>query len=485
MLPEIQCSGAVIYTDGSARPNPGNTGWGLHGYIYNEVAGDKKQIAGKNHIPTKFGYIHQCELGQNTRSVPVIPEFYLDGYGTGCSNASNNAAEVDAFLNTLRYFDNFILGELQILTDSQYLKNGVTVWRAAWEASNFFKPDGNVVSNKEKWVAIYESIDKIKAKGTVLLIDWVKGHNDIFGNVLADELAKIAVLNKAISNNITDITSSAAKGYWRHDVEKHPLIDSRRLYFNSQMTYNVSGTYYLADPGKDEDMIAKKTPETSYSVVKLFKPDELIDQVIKKQCDVAGDINSIIMLKLDRLYSPDIYKRIKLHGPIVLFADSKRNISLNYIDDKPVTVEQNPAGLSLRAIDSLAFLEHVLQSHLDATSNDKHFSNSYDITSHFYDVVENTSKLKLKNTFGVGVFDTAMKLDVALQDGTTKNLIFSIIFGLDIIGRNGLKKIEDLSPTISLLTWYESDHSLRYAVVIKTTTGVGIWCNFYSNNILY
>jgi ribonuclease HI len=473
--------GVVIYTDGGAIPNPGNAGWGAHGYIYNEAIADSKNIViNKTHVPTKIGYTHQCELGQNDRSITVTPVLYLDGFGTCRNNSSNNVAEIDAFYNIIKYMVQYNIEEMQLLTDSQYLKNGLTIWRAAWEASNFYKPDGNLIANKDLWVLIYNTLDKLINNNVKFTVDWVKGHNDILGNVLADELATIGVLSKSMGYSLCEIRESPVKNYWKSDVNKNPLIDHKRLYFNSQSQYNSPGKYYLANPGKDEKLLGKKTPATSYSVIKLTIPDNEIETVIRKQCKVAEDNNFIIMLRLDKLFMPTVHKRITEYGDIVLNSNNKRSIGLNYIDGSSITEEVNPTGLSYKALDALAFLEHKLETFI----SNNHLNNniSYDITEFLYDV--NIKGNKLKSEIGVGIFNIDISIDYRLENNSIKKIPITLILGSDILNRNGLKKIETSNVKVTLLLWRVSEYTLKYAVIITTDIGVGIWCNYYSNDIL-
>jgi hypothetical protein len=51
--------------------------------------------------------------------------------------------------------------------------------------------------------------------------------------------------------------------------------------------------------------------------------------------------------------------------------------------------------------------------------------------------------------------------------------------------RNNLKKIEGLNPRVYLITWRESQQSIRYATVIVTDVGYGIWSNFFADRIFF
>ncbi len=479
--------GAVIYTDGSARPNPGNTGWGFHGYLYVDPVGDKKAIAAKGNIVTEYGYTHPCELGQNPRAVPTQPALYLDGYGTGASDSTNNAAEIDALYFALLKLKEYSLKKIQILTDSEYVRKRVTQWRPLLEGSGFRGPDGNIIKNAERWKAIYAELDALKAAGIELSIDWVKGHNDIYGNVMADELATIAVLHKSRGIDQSDILVSPIKGYWKTEVDRHPFISHKNLYFNSQAEYNTVGKYYLANPGsKDSNQIGKKTPTTAYSVIRLSQPDTAVEMVIKQQCDISGDASSIMLMRLDRLYTPNIYKRLIEHGSVVLYSTGKYNVGLNYIDNKPITTELNPSGLSLRAIEAMTFLDGILEMFLTSGQNSGTVQ-YHDVTDQFFDTVEGKKgpAHKLKGEITNAITDLTIQADMKKDNGDISRVSVLATLGSDIPARNNLKKIESLSPVVKLAIWYESETTFRYAIILRTETDSGIWSNFYSNKILF
>jgi hypothetical protein len=58
-----------------------------------------------------------------------------------------------------------------------------------------------------------------------------------------------------------------------------------------------------------------------------------------------------------------------------------------------------------------------------------------------------------------------------------------VLFGLDIPPRNNLKKLEEHEPKIYLITWRDSERTLRYAFIIECKTGIGIWSNYFADRI--
>ena len=81
---------------------------------------------------------------------------------------------------------------IEITTDSKYVKNGITEWIKNWERNNWQTAQKKPVKNKELWI----ELDKLCALYDIEW-KWVKGHSGHPGNEKADELA-----NKAIDENL-------------------------------------------------------------------------------------------------------------------------------------------------------------------------------------------------------------------------------------------------------------------------------------------
>ena len=128
-----------IYTDGSCLKNPGNGGWAA---IINDD-GDIKRVSGSE------------------------------------KNTTNNRMELMAPLNANK--------EIEIYTDSQYVKLGITEWINAWLKNNWKTSKKEDVKNKDLWLELYNLNKSLKIKW-----NWVKAHAGNPLNEEADSLAKKA-----------------------------------------------------------------------------------------------------------------------------------------------------------------------------------------------------------------------------------------------------------------------------------------------------
>ena len=134
-----------IYTDGSCLNNPGNGGWAA---IIN-VNGEVKKISGS------------------------------------VKDTTNNKMELMAPIKALQEVEKN--QQIEIYTDSQYVRLGITDWIHKWITNNWQTSKKEPVKNKDLWIELYELTKSFEVKWI-----WVKAHT---GNVLneeADLLAKQA-----------------------------------------------------------------------------------------------------------------------------------------------------------------------------------------------------------------------------------------------------------------------------------------------------
>lgn len=488
--------GIVIYTDGSCRPtNPGPIGWGAHGYHYTTEL-DSKGTGLSTQILTAQGYVPMSQKAKETNQA-VKPLSYFDFFGSTNLIATNNTAEVDALYFALKELQSYAVKCIQVFTDSEYVRRGITEWAKSWERNNWIRADGSPVPNTDSWKRLLEIFNKINSEGKTVSVKWIRGHNDNFGNEHADKLSVVGCLHSINGIFKEDFKTSPSQGYWKSDVERHPFINFRRLYFNSTSEFNDPGHYYIAEPGgdaKDGDwIIGKKFPESSYAVLKLKEPDKVIETVKQKQFNISSNVNAVMLMRLDKVYNPEVYSYIDDHGHCALLPDSKNLLNVNFLDKKPVTLELNPAGLSLRAIENFGMLDELVQLYQaiqDGREGFGHYTNLqiHDITGHFFEYEEKLKKkevvqeCKLKTTFGVGFKDTMIDVHVSHRD-KQHAIKIPLILGTDILPRNSLKRIETMNPKLSLLTWKEAEDTIRYACVAEVETGIGIWSNYFANRI--
>ncbi len=109
-------------------------------------------------------------------------------YDSGSSGATtNNKMELTAVIKALTYLEK--IGkkgiDVEINTDSQYVKNGITDWINNWKKNGWKTANKKAVKNQEYWKELDQltSLFNIKWK-------WVKGHSGDQHNERCDTLVQ-------------------------------------------------------------------------------------------------------------------------------------------------------------------------------------------------------------------------------------------------------------------------------------------------------
>ena len=131
-----------IYTDGSCLKNPGNGGWAAIINVNNVI----KEISGSVKDTTN----NRMELMAPIKAIQEVKEQQ----------------------------------PIEIYTDSQYVKLGITDWIHKWIKNNWQTSKKEPVKNKELWIELYELTKSYEIKWI-----WVKAHA---GNILNEEVDLLA-----------------------------------------------------------------------------------------------------------------------------------------------------------------------------------------------------------------------------------------------------------------------------------------------------
>lgn len=485
--------GIVCYSDGATRPkNPGPSGWGLHGYLY-RAEPPKKPAGQSDNVLTATGYVLKVEAaaatGKGKSVVEITPVHYIDGYGTFAYDVSNNVAEICATINALKHAANYDITEIQLFTDSEYVRKGLESWVTQWARNNWLKPDGQEPANVSWWKQLIEARDVLTQRGVKVKISWVKGHSDtldipdILGNILADKMATIGVIATRRNATVNDITVTAAEGYWKHDTERHPMIANRRMYFNTMAAYVRPGEYYLGEHGKEDDLLGKRISDGAYSVVILEKPEPALELVRNYQVELAGNSDTIVMARLDHIYRNGTHRDLMRYGTLAMEQPDQYRLDLLCLDREPMSRELRPARLAMRAVEAVSELSERLQRFLAGHESIV----VTDLTPLLYDITSKTSKkgevtetLQLNPKYVVGF--AAFPVEANYKAGAeVKTTSVTLTLGIDLLDRNALKRLEELKPKVSLITWLEDTCAFRYATVVEAGGDKGIYAGVYSN----
>lgn len=108
------------------------------------------------------------------------------------SSTTNNRMELTAAIEGLRALKEPC--EVEIVTDSEYLKNGITQWIHGWKRNGWRKSDKKPVINSDLWRELDQEVSRHQAHWS-----WTKGHAFHDDNNRADELANTAAREQRAS----------------------------------------------------------------------------------------------------------------------------------------------------------------------------------------------------------------------------------------------------------------------------------------------
>ena len=104
----------------------------------------------------------------------------------GCEpHTTNNRMELRAAIEGLRALREEC--DVEVVTDSEYLKNGITSWIANWKKRNWMTAQKKPVINRDLWEELDREVERHHARWS-----WTKGHASHEDNNRADELASRA-----------------------------------------------------------------------------------------------------------------------------------------------------------------------------------------------------------------------------------------------------------------------------------------------------
>jgi ribonuclease HI len=129
--------------------------------------------------PGPGGWAAILRHGESTRE--------MHGYE---SQTTNNRMELTAAIEGLRALKHRC--EVEVVTDSEYVKNGITTWIHGWKRNGWRTSSKKPVVNQDLW----EELDHLASQHQIKWT-WTKGHADHEDNNRCDELATRAAREQA------------------------------------------------------------------------------------------------------------------------------------------------------------------------------------------------------------------------------------------------------------------------------------------------
>lgn len=171
-----------IWTDGASRGNPGPGGWGAILLVesrksikseseYEEID-EVIEIGGRDSMTTN----NRMELMATIMGLKEIQ--------------ANSKQQIENSSNTGSLkAENLKLKTVEVCTDSQYVKKGITEWIDGWIKNNWRTSARKDVLNKDLWQDLKKEVDRLKDSGIKITFKYVPGHSGVALNERADVIA--------------------------------------------------------------------------------------------------------------------------------------------------------------------------------------------------------------------------------------------------------------------------------------------------------
>jgi ribonuclease HI len=140
-----------IYTDGACSGNPGPGGWGVVIYFVD-------------------GSVHEL--------------------GGAVAQTTNNRMEMQAAIAALEFLKAAGQADVNLYTDSEYVKKGITEWIGGWKRKGWKNSQGKPVLNQDLW-QILDQLNSPQVKW-----QYVRGHAGNEGNERCDVIARAFSLGR-------------------------------------------------------------------------------------------------------------------------------------------------------------------------------------------------------------------------------------------------------------------------------------------------
>lgn len=101
-------------------------------------------------------------------------------------DTTNNQMELIAVLKALEYAVRKHLKDIEVITDSMYVLNGVQKYAEVWKKNNWVGLSGEQIKYKSEWEGILIMLESLNENNFTVKFSKIKSHNGNSLNELAD-----------------------------------------------------------------------------------------------------------------------------------------------------------------------------------------------------------------------------------------------------------------------------------------------------------
>ena len=462
---------AILYVDGSAGPNPGYCGSGVHGYIYNTDTIDTKSGEKPNgYTITNIGYIEN-NIFPRSQTKTVIPSHYIDGVYGYIDSRSNNYGEVMAIIYALEDVvanEELNISKVIIKSDSTY---ALSILHKSINKLSYEHLDKNL----ELYEHMGAIVKHLQDKGVEIAFDKVVGHSTDLGNNLSDVLAVHGKHKSATFNIDKDLNIVSSKKYWTNKIDCNTLLDFKQIFFCKHLSNNdVNDVIYSVMRYKTDVEPGTKTHEATFGIVVLKDHVKEIKDIIDVYEEGVGHRSSIATINLQELYKRDNMSYYNMLGKST-YKFNRRTGSVHNLFNTPILYNIKPTGLATLAMEKMMSMYSNVVSYRDKTLASR-FVHVIDISNMIYNVDSPKYETILEN----GTNDLVVPYNINGKDIKIKLDLIT-----DTLSRNQFKRIERKKPKVMLVLNMVSERYVEYYTLVETSDEeIGIYFSLYSNRII-
>jgi len=429
-------SKTIIYTDGGSVSYRGNYygGWGF---------------SGKSETSSFFGY-GACKS----------------------QNATNNFAELDAYVKAGRYVLDKKITDVVFKLDSKYVLSGANKYLPLWEKNNWLTRAGQPVKNKQMWLSVKKLRQDLDASNVKHSYEWVKGHSGEEGNELADKGATKGIALSKIDSfkpvyGYDDAELIAAVKKVKVNVPKMLCLKRLLVVTNTDIQYRKESehfVYYQTNFDDKQNVRSKYCGRKGADVIEsvLFTKNkidalELIKKALSK--NVGKEVHIPGVIQLDKALSKDNLSQLSV----------KKEDAVSVQGDDVVldgaTLLAYPikvALMSLCAYNSMNYKYTLLECYLKGQLRKEYILN---ITDMLLETDENGSMKVNKET----VKEVSFKVNVKLKHGTARLALMPNVNFPQMVKLNGLAK--EGKVKVSAVLHNVSDATFQYSFIVESDNG--------------
>ena len=432
--------GLIVYADGSARPNPGFSGYGLFGYSY------KKTPRPKNtKHPTK-GSLNFTDNGiqkEKTQTPIEVLDIYEMCVALPSDASTNNIAELKAAIRALEWaLETPQIKTVLVISDSRYVVNNFTDNLKGWRSKGFVKQGGERLRNEDLWRQISDLSETLLLNEVHVRMQWVRAHSGDYGNELADSYSVIASNAARIHHAAQPLNEDLVLLEQRQSYAKF-----KNAYQNKDVIYYFKDLYFssaeindenhcLMTSVEDRSTVGRRCTDSLFAVSKGYVPKLINDlrthyRSLPREYVCTCSINLKLLEDRDLLRIADV---VDVRYMLVPMSNGVNNLAL--VNSTVPFLQENTMNYPF--IVNISKLYGAINRMQDRPSD---AALAYDITA----MLASDGKLKLGNKDHY----------IDLQDLTQSSVVFSqrpiISVGFDFPNYLTLKKIEGDIVSVTVL----------------------------------